>query len=40
ELLLIITGAATVVIAFIAVTVPAGKHAIAAAHAANGPRND
>lgn len=39
ELLLIVTGAATVVIALIAVTVPAGKHAIAAAHAANGPRD-
>lgn len=35
ELLLIVTGAATVVIALFAVTVPAGKHAIAAAHAAN-----
>jgi DHA3 family macrolide efflux protein-like MFS transporter len=35
ELLLIVTGAATVVIALIAVTVPAGKRAIAAAHAAH-----
>jgi DHA3 family macrolide efflux protein-like MFS transporter len=35
ELLLIITGAATVVIAVIAATIPAGKRAIAAAHAAH-----
>jgi DHA3 family macrolide efflux protein-like MFS transporter len=36
ELLLIVTGAATVVIALIAITVPAGKRAMAAAHAATG----
>lgn len=35
ELLLIVTGAATVVIAVIAATIPAGKRAIAAAHAAH-----
>lgn len=38
ELLLIVTGAATVVTALVAVTVPAGKRAIAAAHAADGSR--
>lgn len=38
ELLLIITGAATVVIAALAVILPAGKRAIAAAHASTGPR--
>ncbi len=37
ELLLIITGAATVVIAALAVILPAGKRAIAAAHASTGP---
>jgi DHA3 family macrolide efflux protein-like MFS transporter len=37
ELLLIITGAATVVIAALAVLLPAGKRAIAAAHASTGP---
>jgi MFS transporter, DHA3 family, macrolide efflux protein len=36
ELLLIITGAATVVIAALAVLLPAGKRAIAAAHASTG----
>lgn len=36
ELLLIITGAATVVIAVIAILLPAGKRAIAAAHASTG----
>lgn len=36
ELLLILTGAATVVIAVIAVVLPAGKRAIAAAHASTG----
>ena len=36
EILLIITGAATVVIALIAVLLPAGKRAIAAAHASTG----
>jgi MFS transporter, DHA3 family, macrolide efflux protein len=37
ELLLIITGAATVVIATLAVVLPAGKQAMAAAHASTGP---
>ncbi|MDH4397612.1 MAG: MFS transporter [Actinomycetota bacterium] len=37
ELLLIVTGAATVVIATLAVVLPAGKRAIAAAHASTGP---
>ena len=37
ELLLILTGAATVVIAVVAVVLPAGKRAIAAAHASTGP---
>lgn len=37
ESLLIFTGAATVVIAVIAVSVPAGKRAIAAAHSSTGP---
>lgn len=37
ELLLIVTGAATVVIAALAVLLPAGKRAIAAAHASTGP---
>ena len=37
ELLLIVTGAATVVIAALAVVLPAGKRAIAAAHASTGP---
>ena len=37
ELLLIVTGALTVLIAVIAVLVPSGKKAIAAAHAATGP---
>jgi DHA3 family macrolide efflux protein-like MFS transporter len=37
ELLLIVTGAATVVIATLAVLLPAGKRAIAAAHASTGP---
>ena len=36
ELLLIVTGAATVVIATVAVLLPAGKRAIAAAHASTG----
>ncbi len=36
ELLLIVTGAATVVIALVAVLLPAGKRAIAAAHASTG----
>jgi DHA3 family macrolide efflux protein-like MFS transporter len=36
ELLLIITGAATVVIAIVAILLPAGKRAIAAAHASTG----
>jgi len=36
ELLLIVTGAITVLTALIAITVPAGKRAIAAAHAADG----
>jgi DHA3 family macrolide efflux protein-like MFS transporter len=36
ELLLIVTGAATVVIATLAVLLPAGKRAIAAAHASTG----
>lgn len=41
ELLLIVTGAATVVIALIAISVPAGKRAIQAAHAATGkPKPD
>lgn len=37
ELLLILTGAATAVIATVAVLLPAGKRAIAAAHASTGP---
>jgi DHA3 family macrolide efflux protein-like MFS transporter len=36
ELLLMVTGAATVVIAAVAVLLPAGKRAIAAAHASTG----
>jgi DHA3 family macrolide efflux protein-like MFS transporter len=40
ELLLIVTGAITVVTAIIAITVPAGKRAIAAAHAADGSTNN
>jgi DHA3 family macrolide efflux protein-like MFS transporter len=36
ELLLIVTGAATVVIAIVAILLPAGKRAIAAAHASTG----
>ncbi|CAB4647653.1 MAG: MFS transporter [Actinobacteria bacterium] len=36
ELLLIITGAATVVIAIVAILLPAGKRAMAAAHASTG----
>jgi DHA3 family macrolide efflux protein-like MFS transporter len=36
EILLIVSGSATVLIALIAITVPAGKRAIAAAHAADG----
>jgi DHA3 family macrolide efflux protein-like MFS transporter len=36
ELLLIVTGAATVLIAVVAVLLPAGKRAIAAAHASTG----
>jgi DHA3 family macrolide efflux protein-like MFS transporter len=36
EILLIASGAATVIIALIAITVPAGKRAIVAAHAADG----
>jgi DHA3 family macrolide efflux protein-like MFS transporter len=39
ELLLIITGAATVLIATVAVLLPAGKRAIAAAHASTGTSN-
>ena len=37
EALLIVTGAATVVIAVVAVLLPAGKRAMAAAHASTGP---
>ena len=37
EILLIATGAATVVIAVVAVLLPAGKRAMAAAHASTGP---
>ena len=40
ELLLIITGAVTVVIATVAVLLPAGKRAIAAAHASTGIKQD
>jgi DHA3 family macrolide efflux protein-like MFS transporter len=36
EILLIITGVATVVIAVVAILLPAGKRAIAAAHASTG----
>jgi DHA3 family macrolide efflux protein-like MFS transporter len=36
ELLLIITGAITVAIALIAISLPSGKRAIAAAHASTG----
>jgi DHA3 family macrolide efflux protein-like MFS transporter len=36
EILLIITGVATVVIAVVAILMPAGKRAIAAAHASTG----
>lgn len=39
ELLLIVTGAATVLTAMIAITLPAGKRAIAAAHASTGPES-
>lgn len=39
EILLIITGAATVLIALVAVLLPAGKRAIAAAHASTGQSN-
>jgi DHA3 family macrolide efflux protein-like MFS transporter len=37
EILMIVTGAATVLIAAIAVLLPAGRRAIAAAHASTGP---
>jgi DHA3 family macrolide efflux protein-like MFS transporter len=37
EILLIATGAITVLIAVVAVLLPAGKRAIAAAHASTGP---
>lgn len=40
ELLLIVTGAATVVIATLAVVMPAGRKAMAAAHASTGPSGD
>ena len=40
ELLLIVTGAATVLIAVVAVLLPAGKRAIAAAHASTGPSTE
>jgi DHA3 family macrolide efflux protein-like MFS transporter len=40
ELLLIVTGAATVVIAGLAVLLPGGKRAIAAAHASTGPATE
>ena len=40
ELLLIVTGAATVVIATLAVLLPGGKRAIAAAHASTGPATE
>ena len=40
ELLLIITGAVTVAIALIAIALPSGKRAIAAAHASTGVKND
>ncbi len=36
EILLIVSGSATVLVALIAITIPAGKRAIAAAHAAGG----
>jgi DHA3 family macrolide efflux protein-like MFS transporter len=39
ELLLIVTGIATVLIAVIAVLLPAGKRAIAAAHASTGVKS-
>ena len=39
ELLLIVTGAATVAIAVVAVLLPAGKRAMAAAHASTGPES-
>ena len=39
EILLIVTGAATVLIALVAVLLPAGKRAIAAAHASTGQSN-
>ena len=39
EILLIVTGVATVLIAVVAVLLPAGKRAIAAAHASTGPNN-
>jgi DHA3 family macrolide efflux protein-like MFS transporter len=37
ESLLIITGAATVVIALVAISLPSGRRAMAAAHASTGP---
>jgi DHA3 family macrolide efflux protein-like MFS transporter len=37
EILLIVTGALTVVVATVAVLLPAGKAAIRAAHASTGP---
>jgi DHA3 family macrolide efflux protein-like MFS transporter len=37
EILLIITGVMTVIVAVVAVILPAGKRAIAAAHASTGP---
>ena len=39
ELLLVVTGAMTVLIATVAVLLPAGKRAIAAAHASTGPQS-
>lgn len=39
ELLLIVTGAATVLIAVLAVTLPAGRRAAAAAHQSTGPQS-
>ena len=39
EYILIGTGALTVVIAAVAVLLPSGKRAIAAAHASTGPQN-
>jgi DHA3 family macrolide efflux protein-like MFS transporter len=40
EILLIVTGVATVLIAVVAILLPAGKRAIAAAHASSGQSDE